>query len=143
MKSFLLGSILSIVTCFSLPHTEKLYGEDLDHQFYGRHFIITFKDCDVDAMNNIDGLKAAFLQGIKDAGATCLGTCDYTFDPHGFTMIALLSESHASIHTYPEYGSCFIDVFTCGTNCKNELFEQSIAQYLNPGTTERVYLERK
>jgi len=125
-----------------LPQNGKLYGDDLDHQFYGRHFIITFKDCNVDAMNDIDTLKATFLQGINDAGATCLGTCDYRFDPHGFTMIALLSESHASIHTYPEYASCFVDVFTCGTNCKNELFEKALATYLQPGSVDRIYLER-
>jgi ornithine decarboxylase len=29
-------------------------------------------------------------------------------------VLALLAESHASVHTYPERGSVFVDVFTCG-----------------------------
>ena len=34
------------------------------------------------------------------------------FAPQGATVIALLAESHASVHTYPEHGSLFADVFT-------------------------------
>ena len=36
------------------------------------------------------------------------------FEPHGVTMIAVLSESHASFHTFPETGDIFVGLFTCG-----------------------------
>ena len=47
-------------------------------------------------------------------------------------MIILLSESHASIHTYPEHGGCFVDFFTCGTTCKPENFDKYMQNYLKP-----------
>ena len=39
---------------------------------------------------------------------------DKRFEPHGVTVLALLAESHASIHSYPERGAMFVDVFTGG-----------------------------
>ena len=37
----------------------------------------------------------------------------YQFQPVGYTYAFVLSESHFTIHTYPEYRSCFIDIFCC------------------------------
>ena len=36
------------------------------------------------------------------------------FEPQGVTLLALLSESHASIHTWPEIGYAAVDLYTCG-----------------------------
>ncbi len=37
----------------------------------------------------------------------------HQFQPHGYTLMYLLSESHYSIHTYPEFQSCYVDIFCC------------------------------
>jgi len=42
------------------------------------------------------------------------------FEPQGVTVLAMLEESHASFHTYPEFGSLFMDMFTCGEKCDPE-----------------------
>ena len=38
----------------------------------------------------------------------------YKFEPQGFTILALLAESHISFHTFPEKGIISFDFFTCG-----------------------------
>lgn len=48
------------------------------------------------------------------AGANILETISYKFEPQGVTALCLLSESHISIHTWPEEGCASVDVFTCG-----------------------------
>ena len=48
------------------------------------------------------------------ANATLLSISSKKFDPQGVTAVVLLSESHLSIHTWPEYGYAAIDAFTCG-----------------------------
>jgi S-adenosylmethionine decarboxylase len=48
------------------------------------------------------------------SGATVLQTVFKKFDPQGATVICLLSESHISIHTWPEEGKAAVDVYTCG-----------------------------
>ena len=47
-------------------------------------------------------------------GAHVLQTMSYQFSPQGVTAMCLLSESHISIHTWPEKGEAAVDVFTCG-----------------------------
>ena len=55
---------------------------------------------------------------IKDiasaAEVTILNISKYKFEPQGFTILALLAESHISFHTFPEKGIISFDFFTCG-----------------------------
>lgn len=57
------------------------------------------------------------LRGVKLCGAKCEGVLCKQFLPSGFSAVLLLSESHTSVHTYPEKNALFADAFTCGTNC--------------------------
>ena len=51
----------------------------------------------------------------KKAKVTVLNIAKYKFEPQGFTLVALLAESHISFHTYPEKGIISFDFYTCGT----------------------------
>ena len=46
--------------------------------------------------------------------STLLALNSHKFDPQGVTCVAMLAESHISIHTWPENGMAVCDVFTCG-----------------------------
>ena len=48
------------------------------------------------------------------ANVTILNISKYKFEPQGFTILALLAESHISFHTFPEKGIISFDFFTCG-----------------------------
>jgi S-adenosylmethionine decarboxylase proenzyme len=50
--------------------------------------------------------------------------------PHGVTVVAMLAESHASVHTYPELGASFVDVFTCGESADPERAVRLLAEAL-------------
>ena len=52
------------------------------------------------------------------------------FDIQGVTAIALLAESHISIHTWPEKGMAVCDVFTCGEHTS----PRSAATYMYEAT---------
>ena len=49
----------------------------------------------------------------KIAKVTVLQISKYKFEPQGFTLVALLAESHISFHTFPEKGIISFDFFTC------------------------------
>ena len=57
----------------------------------------------------------------KAAKVEILNVSRHQFEPQGFTLVALLSESHFSFHTFPEKGVISFDFFTCGkihpSNC--------------------------
>ena len=50
----------------------------------------------------------------KVADVEILNISKYKFEPQGFTILALLAESHISFHTFPEKGIISFDFFTCG-----------------------------
>ena len=50
----------------------------------------------------------------KKAKVVVLEISKYKFEPQGFTLVALLAESHISFHTFPEKGIISFDFFTCG-----------------------------
>jgi S-adenosylmethionine decarboxylase proenzyme len=117
-------------------------GEDM-HEFRGCHLVASFRGCDEEAIKDIPALSEAMLKAVKDCGASVLGFSEYVFPGDGFTMVILLSESHASIHTYPEHKACFVDLFTCGDNCSHELFQEKLSTYLKPTSVEKEIILRK
>lgn len=50
---------------------------------------------------------------IRELHLTVVAQAGHQFSPVGYTHAYVLSESHFTIHTYPEYGSCYIDIFCC------------------------------
>jgi len=63
--------------------------------------------------------SAATVEGaLRDAAAACAATLKdvqvYHYSPEGVTGVAVLAESHITIHTWPEYNYAAVDVFTCG-----------------------------
>ena len=83
------------------------------HIKLGEHFICDLSDCDRELLFDGDRARKLFTQAVQDSGLTIVSEGFYKFSPHGFTCFLLLAESHASLHAWPEYGYCAIDVFTC------------------------------
>lgn len=90
-----------------VPDTEQngpALGQHVIAEFYGAVHLL-------DPVAAEDVLRAAAIA----AGATVLQVSTHDFgDRAGFTGVALLAESHISIHTWPEHGFAAIDIFMCG-----------------------------
>lgn len=102
------------------------------HPFRGTHIFGEMYGVDLAKLNDVDALTQAFKRGIERSGANLCHLQVQSFEPYGTTLLALLSESHASIHTYPEFQSLFFDAFTCGDLCKPHEIAKSIAELLQP-----------
>ncbi len=116
------------------------------YKFQGTHYIAEYFDCDAASITDTDTLICAMNEAVKESGATVLNTMYHVFPgTSGLTMLTMLSESHASIHTYPseeEGRACFVDLFTCGDKCDYEKFEAKLTEYLKPRRLERIILVR-
>ena len=100
------------------------------YKFEGKHYIASYSNCDYYSLIDIENLKKCVCEAVIQSGVQILNEVSHTFENKGFTMCLLLSESHCSIHTYPEYNSIFIDLFTCGNNTDFEIFEKIMKDYL-------------
>jgi S-adenosylmethionine decarboxylase len=88
--------------------------------FAGRHVLAELGGVDPLLLDDVGFLRSVLRDALTEAGATVCGMLDHRFAPQGVTVLAMLAESHASIHTYPELGAVFIDVFTCGDRADPE-----------------------
>lgn len=102
------------------------------YKFIGKHILGELYGIRSDFINNLDELELIMRKGIEEANATICGILVKKFVPQGISIVVLLSESHVSIHTYPENGSVFFDIFTCGTNCRPEEFVKYIIKEMKP-----------
>ena len=80
----------------------------------GKHVLIELWGCNSD-INDADSVRNAILQAVDAVGATMLHIHVHSYSPYGVTGLAVLAESHMSIHSWPEHGYLAADVFTCGT----------------------------
>lgn len=82
----------------------------------GRHVIAEFWDIEPHVLCSVGLLESIFVDACKASGATVLHSNFHGFgDGCGVTGVVILSESHASVHTWPEYGYAAVDVFMCGS----------------------------
>ena len=66
-------------------------------------------------LNDIEHIEATLRQCVDAARATLLHIHLHRFQPSGVSGVAVLAESHISIHTWPEVGYAALDVFMCGS----------------------------
>ncbi|MBX9686670.1 MAG: adenosylmethionine decarboxylase [Candidatus Obscuribacterales bacterium] len=103
-----------------------------DFVFWGRHLIASYGACKLERLTDAAALVSALKEAISVSSASLLSEVVHVFPNGGITAVFLLAESHASIHTYPEHASCFLDLFTCGDACNPEAFDMLMRQYLSP-----------
>lgn len=97
----------------------------------GQHVIIDLWGCN-DGINDAETVKSAMLAAVKAANATLLSLDVHTFSPQGVTGVAVLTESHLSIHSWPEHGYLAADIFTCGNTTKPVAAAEALCQYFHP-----------
>jgi S-adenosylmethionine decarboxylase len=66
-------------------------------------------------LNDIEHIEATLRRCVEAAKATLLHIHLHHFQPSGVSGVAVLAESHISIHTWPEAGYAALDVFMCGS----------------------------
>ena len=114
--------------------------KNLRHQ--SKHFLLELYRCDFEKLNDESFLRCALNRAAKLARATVLNLISNKFEPQGVTAIALLAESHISVHTWPESSYSAVDIFTCGQNMSPELASQYLIEAFNAEEHSLRVIER-
>lgn len=79
----------------------------------GKHYVLNLYGVDFSLLDDLEFLLQLLTDAAIVSEATILDRSYHKFQPQGVTIILLLAESHISIHTVPEKGEAYADVFTC------------------------------
>ncbi len=93
---------------------EEFFVERDGTRYAGTHLIVDLWDAE--RLDDLAQVEAALRDCVEAARATLLHIHVHHFTPnHGVSGVAVLAESHVSIHTWPEIGYAALDIFMCGS----------------------------
>jgi hypothetical protein len=103
---------------------------DMSIQSSGKHLICDLKEIqNVDLLTDMDGVKTIFDNICVEYEFCVLDMIEHRFENGAFTIIYMLSESHMSIHTFPERNYAAIDIYCCRNYENNDVYHR-IYEYL-------------
>lgn len=108
----------------------------------GRHLILDLYGCDKKLLDDYEELQRLMEVALQMSNATIIRIIGEKFKPQGVTLLALLAESHCSIHTWPEIGYAAVDLYTCGDTTKSHKAAEFLKNKLKANSSNEKELVR-
>ena len=106
----------------------------------GRHFLVELWEA-----KNLDTpqiVEDALVEAVRASGGTLLDTKIVPFPNGACSGVAVIAESHMSIHTWPEFGYAAVDLFTCSPQMDADAALDVMRKYFEPGRIQVVEVKR-
>ena len=107
-----------------------------------KHVLFELEGCPSPTLDNEEHIKFCLFHAAEASYSKVPKIETQKFVPQGVTGFALLAESHLSIHTWPEKGIAYCDIFTCGDHCPPELAVEDLSKWLSSTNTKSQCYER-
>lgn len=102
------------------------------HATAGRHLLADFRGVQAGRLSDPQALERQLVDAARAAGAQVLSAHFHHFgEGAGVTGVVMLSESHISIHSWPEHRYAALDIFMCGA-ARPELALERLRELLAP-----------
>ncbi len=82
----------------------------------GHHYIVEASGCNPDIIGKVSKVEAILVQAAEKANVQVWTISFHRFQPHGVSGVVVISESHLSVHTWPEERYVALDIYTCGNS---------------------------
>ena len=89
-------------------------------RYHYKHMLIDIKNTESN-LDDVGYIRGIMEQIARTANMNVLKSVEHRFTPQGLTMIVVISQSHISYHSYPEFRTAFIDIFSCGRIPEEEI----------------------
>lgn len=90
------------------------------HDPIGHHYIVEASGCDPKVISSVEKVQQILVKAAEISGATVWSVSFSKFPPSGVSGVVVISESHISTHTWPEYAYGALDFYTCGDSVDPE-----------------------
>ena len=91
----------------------------------GKHMICDLHNIrNIELLNSLSGIREVVDSICEEHSFPILGKLEHQFTPQGCSLVYLLSESHISVHTFPEKNYIAMDIYTCREYPNNDVYEK-------------------
>ncbi|MFX4303237.1 adenosylmethionine decarboxylase [Alicyclobacillus tolerans] len=108
----------------------------------GRHVIAELWGCSAEKLNDVQAIERLMINAALEAGAEVREVAFHKFAPQGVSGVVIISESHLTIHSFPEHGYASIDVYTCGDRIDPNVACDYITRFLGAKRLESIEVPR-
>ena len=106
-----------------------------------KHILFELRGCPSDLLDNEEHIRLSLHVAASKSNSELLNISAHKFDPQGVTGLAMLADSHISIHTWPEKKLAMCDIFTCSVDADPiEAVQYLKRQYKSTDTTFTQYV---
>ena len=104
----------------------------------GKHMICDLHNIrNIELLNSLSGIRQVVDSICDEHSFSVLGKLEHQFTPQGCSLVYLLSESHISVHTFPEKNYIAMDIYTCREYPNNDVYEQIYNHLVNVFDADR------
>jgi S-adenosylmethionine decarboxylase len=96
----------------------------------GTHFLLDVAGAPFETLDDPVLVETLLVDAVKTMGAKVLGIHIHRLSPQGVSGVVVISESHLTIHTWPERGEAAVDLFTCGDAARARVAVDALAEAL-------------
>jgi S-adenosylmethionine decarboxylase len=112
----------------------------------GTHIIASLQATNPELLMEHEGFRHLINELIQKHALQKLGEVYHDFTPAGFTAVICLSESHISIHTWPEHGLVNLDIYLSNFQRNNDgttnAIYQSLKEFFAASVSQEQFLTR-
>ena len=104
----------------------------------GKHMICDLHNIrNIELLNSLSGIRQVVDAICEEQSFSVLGKLEHQFTPQGCSLVYLLSESHISVHTFPEKHYIAMDIYTCREYPDNNVYQQIYNHLVNVFDADR------
>ncbi|MCE4610907.1 MAG: adenosylmethionine decarboxylase [Desulfurococcales archaeon] len=117
-------------------------GVEAGVRVYGRHVYGNLYECaNVDLLRDAKGLEELVLKAASEGNMKVLDVKSWKIG-EGVSVVAIILESHITIHTWPEFRFATVDVYSCGSHTNPRRAFEVIVEALKPSRVEEGEADR-
>ncbi len=107
-----------------------------------QHTLLEFHKCDPSRLKHSREVKKFLSKAVADGGGTIVKAVFHNFSPYGVSGVVVITESHVTIHTWPEYAYAAVDIFSCSEKLNHTAIREKLKDALAAKKTSAKSFQR-
>ncbi len=108
----------------------------------GQHTLLDFYGCDARRLEKARSVRARLCAAVRGGGGRIVKAVFHNFNPYGVSGVVVITQSHVTIHTWPEHRYAAVDIFSCSPKLDHAAIRRELAAALGARRSVRRTLRR-
>lgn len=95
------------------------------------HTLLEFYGCNPSRLKRAREVRRLLCRAVRDGGGKIVKTVFHNFSPYGVSGVVVITESHVTIHTWPEHRCAAVDIFSCSAKLNHAAIRRDLRRALS------------